>query len=497
MKIVKNIAIGMVALLGLNSCTSNYLDTKDTTYLGEEEAAQAAAQNSDVFLNGMWSYMVSGFIASDTDHSNFGYMASLLSTDVMSEDIAFLTSHWFVYDYQLDYRLEHWMRTRHHWQLYYTLIAKANEVISLYPDGGETVNEKGLLGQALALRGMSYYYLIQLYQDYMNEDGTIKRDAPGVPLVYTLADGKTQGEIDAKMGRNTVGEVIDQSIADLEKAVELLDAGYERANKNYIDASVARGLLARTYLLNQEWQKAADTAKAARANYTIMDKTGLHDGFMNIENAEWMWGFDHNTETQTTYASFFSHMSSLGPGYGGTVGCVKMIDARLYSKIADTDYRKSLWNGPNGDPSQATPAAQKPYANVKFGWDGQWTMDYMYMRAAEMVLIEAEALARLNKGTEAAAALKVLMANRQPDWNETLVNVDDVLLQRRIELWGEGFSYFDLKRNNLGIDRNYEGNNHLAGCKLKVPAHDVLWTYQIPLSEIQENSLIGEEDQNP
>ena len=89
------------------------------------------------------------------------------------------------------------------------------------------------------------------------------------------------------------------------------------------------------------------------------------------------------------------------------------------------------------------------------------------------------------------------MANRQPDWNETLVNVDDVLLQRRIELWGEGFSYFDLKRNNLGIDRNYEGNNHLAGCKLKVPAHDVLWTYQIPLSEIQENSLIGEEDQNP
>lgn len=497
MKIVRNIAIGMVALLGFNACSSDYLDTDYTTYLGEEEAAKAAAQNSDVFLNGMWSYMAANSSINGSGHDNFSYMAMLLSTDVMGEDIAFASSHWFIYDYELDYRMEYWMRTSVNWKINYTLIAKANEIISLYPNGGETIGEKGLLGQAYAIRGMAYYYLIQLYQDYMNEDGTIKRDAPGVPLVYTLADGLSQEEIDAKMGRNTVGEVLDQSVSDLEKAVELLDAGYERANKNYIDASVARGLLARTYLLNQDWDKAATTANAARQGYTIMGNAGLHDGFMDVNNEEWMWGFDHNTETQTTYASFFSHMCSTGPGYGGTVGCTKMIDARLYSKIADTDYRKSLWNGPAGDASQSTASAKRPYANLKFGWDGQWTMDYVYMRAAEMVLIEAEALARQNKNAEAATALKVLMANRQPDWNENIVTVDDVLLQRRIELWGEGFSYFDLKRNNLGIDRNYEGSNHLAGYKKVVPAHDVRWLFQIPQSEIQENSLISEEDQNP
>lgn len=497
MKIVRNIAIGMVALLGFNACSSDYLDTDYTTYLGEEEAAKAAAQNSDVFLNGMWSYMAATGSINGSGHDNFSYMAMLLSTDVMGEDIAFASSNWFIYDYELDYRMKYWMRTSVNWKINYTLIAKANEIISLYPNGGETIGEKGLLGQAYAIRGMAYYYLIQLYQDYMNEDGTIKRDAPGVPLVYTLADGLSQEEIDAKMGRNTVGEVLDQSVSDLEKAVELLDAGYERANKNYIDASVARGLLARTYLLNQDWDKAATTANAARQGYTIMGNAGLHDGFMDVNNEEWMWGFDHNTETQTTYASFFSHMCSTGPGYGGTAGCTKMIDARLYSKIADTDYRKSLWNGPAGDASQSTASAKRPYANLKFGWDGQWTMDYVYMRAAEMVLIEAEALARQNKNAEAATALKVLMANRQPDWNENIVTVDDVLLQRRIELWGEGFSYFDLKRNNLGIDRNYEGSNHLAGYKKVVPAHDVRWLFQIPQSEIQENSLISEEDQNP
>ena len=119
------------------------------------------------------------------------------------------------------------------------------------------------------------------------------------------------------------------------------------------------------------------------------------------------------------------------------------------------------------------------------------------MRAAEMVLIEAEALARQGKGADAAKVMKELMANRQPGWNVTSVDVEDVLLQRRIELWGEGFGFFDLKRCNKGIDRNYDGTNHLEGYRKVVPAQDVRWTYQIPQNEIQENDLISEEDQNP
>ena len=114
-----------------------------------------------------------------------------------------------------------------------------------------------------------------------------------------------------------------------------------------------------------------------------------------------------------------------------------------------------------------------------------------------MVLIEAEALAHQGKNAEAATALKKLMSQRDPSWNNTSVTVDDVVLQRRIELWGEGFAYFDLKRLNRGIDRNYEGNNHLVGYNLTVPAQDPKWTYQIPLKELQENTHISEADQNP
>ena len=498
MKFTKYIAASMIAM-GLTACGDSFLDTEYTEYLDETAASEAAGENPDVFLNGAWSWMVTYSQTNSDAHDDFGYMGSLHATDMMGQDICMASSHWFNYDYQLDNRLETYRRTICHWTNYYTMIAKANEIISLYPEGGETVSQKGLLGQAYAMRGLAYMHLIQLYQFTVKADGSINSDAPGVPLMYVTADGLTEEEIAAAKGRNTVGAIFAQIEKDLLKAVENLEAGYVRPNKNYIDASVANGFLARYYLLSQQWEKAATTANKARSGYSMMDNStsGLYDGFMTVNNKEWMWGFAHTTETQTTYASFFSMISNLAPGYAGIGYAPRLIDAKLYSQIPDSDYRKALFNGPDGDASQPTSAAKLPYASLKFGNTGDWTMNYVYMRAAEMVLIEAEAYAHMGQGAKAAEVLKVLMSARQPDWNKASVTVDDIYLQRRIELWGEGFAFYDLKRLNKGIDRTYEGNNHLPSYDIKVDAQDVRWIYQLPLAEIQENKLINEEDQNP
>ena len=497
MKFIKYIAAGMIALAGLTSCSESFLDTEYTNHLDEEAAAEAAGKNPDVFLNGMWSWMVTYSQTGSGAHDDFGYMGSLHATDMMSEDIVMASSHWFNYDHQLDNNQESYRRVRCHWLNYYTMIAKANEIISLYPNGGETVEAKGLIGQAQAIRGLSYLHLIQLYQFATAEDGTVNASAPGVPLMYTEADGYTAEEIAAFKGRNTVGEVMAQIEKDLTAAVENLEAGYKRPNKNYINANVANGILARYYLLANKWQEAADAANKARQGYSMMPATaaGLYDGFVTVNNSEWMWGFAHTTETQTTYASFFSMISNIAPGYAGIGYAPRLIDARLYSQIPDTDARKKWFNGPEGA-EQETDAASLPYANVKFGHVSDWTENYMYMRAAEMVLIEAEAYAHMDNGAKAAEVLKVLMDARQPGWNKASVTVDEIHLQRRIELWGEGFAYYDLKRLNKGIDRTYEGNNYMPGYDIAVPARDTRWIYQIPLAEIQENDLINEEDQN-
>ena len=89
------------------------------------------------------------------------------------------------------------------------------------------------------------------------------------------------------------------------------------------------------------------------------------------------------------------------------------------------------------------------------------------------------------------------MVNRDPSWSKSSVTVDDVYTQRRLELWGEGFSFFDHLRLKKDIVRNYEGSNHWVGGRKNGSAGDWLLIYQIPRTELQENDMITEEDQNP
>ncbi len=125
-------------------------------------------------------------------------------------------------------------------------------------------------------------------------------------------------------------------------------------------------------------------------------------------------------------------------------------------------------------------------------------MDVPYMRAAEMYLIEAEALSY----TDENAARNILFEfalNRDPYYTLSTNSGQDlkeeIYIQRRIELWGEGFRFYDLKRLNLPLDRT--GANHVGSVInniYTVPAGDNRWQWLIPLDAINANPLL---DQNP
>ena len=74
---------------------------------------------------------------------------------------------------------------------------------------------------------------------------------------------------------------------------------------------------------------------------------------------------------------------------------------------------------------------------------------------------------------------------------------DACWLQRRIEFWGEGIAWFDLKRLKKPIIRKYEGTNHNLDAQYDFPAEDNIFRILIPRKEIQDNNGIGEEDNNP
>ncbi|MBQ2970763.1 MAG: RagB/SusD family nutrient uptake outer membrane protein [Bacteroidaceae bacterium] len=515
MKLNKILGLGVIglAMATVTSCSDDYLNAVNHRTLDTETAAEIMEQDPsfiDSYVSGIWSWMVT-YGTTSTSHDDYAMMSILHSTDMAAEDMTCFSFSWHGYDYGLENRNYDYRRVRVNWVTLYTMVNKANEIISFFEEEPEDITLKGALGNAYAVRAYANLYLIQLFQQPTVADASgalsIDRELPGVPLVVTTTEGYSQDDINNLSDRNTVGEVLDAIEADITKAIDLLD-GYVRPNKNTINKAVAQGIAARYYLLNRQWDKAAEMAKAARADFPVMSGTaeanGIRDGFMDITNSEWMWGFDHSSETSTIYASYFSHISNLAPGYSGILYTGRGIDARLYSQLSDTDYRKMYWFNDAEGKSQSTAVAseeasawQYPYAILKYGWDGAWTMDYLWMRGAEMVLIEAEALARQQKNAEAAVVLKELMAQRDPSWNKATVTVEDVYLQRRLELIGEGFAYFDLKRMRKGIDRNYEGNNHLAGYALTVGPDEVVWTYQIPQTEIQENIYITDEDQNP
>jgi hypothetical protein len=124
-----------------------------------------------------------------------------------------------------------------------------------------------------------------------------------------------------------------------------------------------------------------------------------------------------------------------------------------------------------------------------------------------MFLILAEAYAK-TPGQELLAKQTLLRLNIVRNPSATIsVNtgqafIDELLMYRRVELWGEGFRFLDLKRLNLPLDRRNVPNLDataiaaLSGTSF-VAAGDPVWQFLIPQDEIDANSSIDASQQNP
>ena len=480
-----------VLLTGIMASCGNDFITIEPTDVATEDQIQDLAKDDPIaalqpFLNGIYynfdfNHAIGG-TGNILDHTDGGFAGIMMLSDIMSNDISLSNPNdsWG-YDHKLDYYQEEYVRAYQPWNFFYTLIKDANNILPQMP---EDTNAEGnaIKGQALAIRGMSYAYLAQFYQKtYVGNE-----DKPGVPLLLS----KTEESI---MTRASLRQVYERVEKDLLEAIDLLD-GWERKNKSQIDKSVAQGLLSRVYLVMNKWTEAAAMARAARTGYSLMTaQEAGKDGYNNIENKEWMWGADITAETTQKFASFFSWMCSTDAGYGGKIKLYRLIDANLYSQIGDNDARKNLFLAPN---VKNDPYGRPGWTNDKFKKVEGWLGDYVYMRVSEMYLTEAEALARGGNEGQAASVMKEFMAMRDPDWNKATISGDQVYTQRRLELWGEGFGYFDCRRLKRDLVRKYTGTNETQSMQLNIPADSYEWTYQIPLREIQNNEYITEADQN-
>lgn len=481
----KYLFLTALSALALGSCTAE-LDTENKEYVSREQINALAESSPESLLvvteginDGANAFLRSFSTYGAGAHSDFGLKAMHLGTDLMSNDVVMTASHWFSEYHNYTGRQQQNTRgTATIWNFYYTVIRDTNGIIELIPADTDDPGLLGSLGKALTLRGLAYFDLIRLYAD----------GERGIPLY-------TEDEFIAS--RAATSQVVAQVGDDLERAYDALE-GYSRASKGEIDQDVVAGLLARYYLEYGEYTQAIAMAEQAQTAGTLMNENQIFDGFDEISNPSWIWGADITPETTSIYASFFSHMANLNAGYAGLLGVYKSIDRRLYEAIPESDARKDWFVGAD----QVEEFGLPQYANVKFVDDTFFEGDLLYMRVEEMLLIEAEARALSGDDEGAAQALYELVSKRDSSYTLSSSTGDELLeeirLHRRIELWGEGFAFFDMKRWEMPLVRDYEGSNHAGWAgKLNYPAGSEKFVLQIPISEINNNEEIGPGDQNP
>ena len=493
--------ITALSLIGFTSCKKNYLETKPSNGVTEQElfsnlnAVYAA-------LAGTVKEQFAFGIGASTGHDNFGQKSYDLQNDLMGNDMVVHSQGygWFNTDYNLTEwtRVENGRQPDNAWYFYYDIIKQANKLLANADNiqGALPAQKELIKGQALGLRAYAYFYLVNFFQQAYKGN----ESKPGVPI-YLVPD-------DAKSGkpRSSVQAVYTQIIADLTTAETLL-TGKTRTAKTDIDVTVVQGLRARVALIMEDWATAATYAVKARTGYTLMTPAQYtaYEAFSKISNPEWMWGSLIPGDQATIYASFFSHMDIRTGGYAA-LGGQKKITKALYDQINAADTRKACWRTPgtgtttNPDYNQIKHQVPTIVSGVSV-----WQADYLYMRASEMYLIEAEALARQGQDAGARTALETVIKARYPAYSAAAFSgtglLNEILLQRRIELWGEGFSLMDIKRLNQGLNRptgpgNHGSPNFDPGVYTTSPA-DARFIMKIPKRELDNNTSMTQADQNP
>lgn len=200
-----------------------------------------------------------------------------------------------------------------------------------------------------------------------------------------------------------------------------------------------------------------------------------------------------------------------------------MIDKALFDKINPNDWRRYTWVDPD-DLEEGKEAFKRNYASRTLYSFDEWSqcapytgikfhpaqgereasttgngVDIPLMRIEEMYFIEAEAAAHCQGLAQGVTLLETFMNNYRINGGTyacTAASIDDftseLMVQKRIEFWGEGICYFDMRRLGYAVVRRYEDTNHPSSYRLNsfegyVPAWSTIY---IPRREANLNSAV-------
>lgn len=529
--IFKTSLLAAFVLFSFNSCIEEA--ERMDGYVTEDQVASAPGV-FDSFVQGLTSDLVGSFKFGTSYPWDYGYPSFFLAHDIMGQDIVpDSDGDWYTAWYSCSVGLgPHYLYCQVPLTYYYGWVNDCNNVIGLYKADPSELKENGV-GIAYAMRAMYYMDIAQIW-------GTLPYAADKDALTAPIRTD--ENSTTTHVARATNEQMFTFILSDLDYAERFIK-DYVRENVYTPDLSVVYGLKARAYLLMENWEKAEFYAKEAQKGYTMMSEEeylSRNNGF-NTPTSSWMFGLSFkDTHDNITLndgdCSWGSQMIievlNSDMGYAANYGLAKRIDAHLYSTIPTSDFRRKCFIDFSLDektaeevlmelstvsdvPDQIMQSAAKTDSkklggiSLKFRpKDGEhinqykaWTVSVPLMRVEEMKLIEIEA-AGMQDEARGIQLLEAFAKTRDPQYkygahtrdsyyNYSTGNFrNEVWWQRRVELWGEGFSMYDIKRLQKGIIRSYAGTNHVEGYRWNVEKTPQWMVHCFVQTESNYNNLL-------
>ncbi len=490
---MKKILILLFSVVLFTSCDTN-LDTTPSDQISDELPFKSI-DGAQTVLTGAYDWFHNGWVSHYTDQYLF------FTPDIMGDDVfvsetgnygRFVTTYQYSLTPSSTYSLDPWSG-------FYSIIDNVNLIIGNIEALPKSAERDRIQGEAYALRAYSYHYLVRLYAKPYNFDP----NSPGVIL-------RTVSSADP-MPRSTVKDVYELMEADLLKAIDLLAVNSDKA---YIDKKGAQAILARVYLDMGESRrdKAIENAKAAAAGFTLMSKADYASQTFSDKNSETIWAYEAGPDDNAFYLSipsFYYYADGGSYDAKGNIEYQNVIDGyssfrvskNLVDMIDNNDVRKKLFPLIDGtsDFLNINGALLTTKFRSRGNNMGQGAINYI--RASEMYLIIAEAAADKKDYATAKEALNTVRnARGVANYTGSDANlVDEVQLERRRELFGEGHRIFDIKRRGLKLTRSNASGVLLQGqwAKMDIEANSDKFEAPIPQKELDANKALSPADQNP
>ena len=420
-----------IFLAGLGACKKEFLEVNPSTAISAKDAFSSPATIA-AGLTGIYDLSTLGAYKYDMILNNDIKGGDILVVSGAGNYGRFINGYQFIESPTSNEPINYWTTA-------YRIIANANQFELNIPTSPLTEAEKiAYLAETRALRAEAYFWMVQ----WFGKPFTLDPEAMGVPLITAPV-----GPNDAPSPRAKVKEIYAQILADLLYAEANIPAS--KTSVYRMTKGAIQGYLARVYLTMGNYPEASKYAKLARTGKPLSSAAALAAGF-RAPTSEWIYALNSRTDDNAGFITVHSFYDPFDVGYSSFRATDDFLN--LFSN-ADLRRRQFLING------AISRRGPEGFLINKFDFTTSPAQDQVIIRSSEMFLIEAEAEARQGIANEVPAKTALLAIQSRagvatlPSANTGQALINEILLERRKELYGEGFRYFDLLRTKTPLVR--------------------------------------------